>query len=498
MIDLTPLDVRKKRGDFRRILRGYDPEEVDTFMDLIAERFEELVRENLTLSEKTERLESQLTALEGRESAVQEALVSAQKLREEVKEQSRRDAEVLEQQASRSAELLKAEADAEINRRLGEAEGLIRERQRALEDLERSRLKFLKSFRGLLERELDAVDVEEARRPLEETPLELEFRGWMPDLEPMQPADLVDEGEDGWSLADTAEEEESASVAGPDDIAVEGEETEALEEPEPEALEEPEPEAQEEPEPEEVEEESEPEVLEESELEAPEELEPEAQEESEPEVLEESEPEEAEADIESAAHGEAELEEPQEVLGVEEDIVSEEETEPTREESTVPGPGAVFALDTASEPESGEVPAQAETDQGVAGDVVDEKVTEWFTGDADEPADADAVVEEDDEGIPGGFDTQVLEGAVPVGLSQPEELGFQPSSPEPVDFGAPADVPEAQADEPEHHQSDPGTEDVVVETKTDDPDKEDTSSLPQEPRWLFSLLKKEEEREDRG
>ncbi|MFH1765104.1 MAG: DivIVA domain-containing protein, partial [Gemmatimonadota bacterium] len=36
MIDLTPLDVRKKRGDFRRILRGYDPEEVDTFMDLVA------------------------------------------------------------------------------------------------------------------------------------------------------------------------------------------------------------------------------------------------------------------------------------------------------------------------------------------------------------------------------------------------------------------------------------------------------------------------------
>ncbi len=32
MIDLTPLDVRKKRGDFRRGLRGYDPEEVDHFL----------------------------------------------------------------------------------------------------------------------------------------------------------------------------------------------------------------------------------------------------------------------------------------------------------------------------------------------------------------------------------------------------------------------------------------------------------------------------------
>ena len=38
MIDLTPLDVRSKRGDFRRILRGYEPQEVDTFLELVAER----------------------------------------------------------------------------------------------------------------------------------------------------------------------------------------------------------------------------------------------------------------------------------------------------------------------------------------------------------------------------------------------------------------------------------------------------------------------------
>ena len=169
MIDLTPLDVRKKRGDFRRILRGYDPEEVDTFMDLVAERFEELVRENLILREVPNAL-APGGSLEGREKAVQEALVSAQKLREDVKDQSRRDVDLFVGQAIRVAEFLKAEADAEIRRRLGEAEGLIRERQRALEDLERSRLKFLKSFRGLLEREMDAVDVEESRRPLEETP----------------------------------------------------------------------------------------------------------------------------------------------------------------------------------------------------------------------------------------------------------------------------------------------------------------------------------------
>ena len=166
MIDLTPLDVRKKRGDFRRILRGYDPEEVDTFLELVAERLESLVKENLALAERVEGMAGRLDALEGKERAVQDALVTAQKLREEVADQSRRE-----------ADLLRKEAEVEVDRRLSEADGLIGERQRALEDLERNRMKFLKAFRSLLERELDAVEVEEARRPLEEAPLELTLRG---------------------------------------------------------------------------------------------------------------------------------------------------------------------------------------------------------------------------------------------------------------------------------------------------------------------------------
>ncbi|NNM05727.1 MAG: DivIVA domain-containing protein [Gemmatimonadetes bacterium] len=225
MIDLTPLDVRKKRGDFRKILRGYDPEEVDTFMDLVAERFEELVRENLALTDKNGRLEEQLEGLVERETAVQEALVSAQKLREDLKNQSNRDASVLVDQARREAELIKAEADTEIGRRLGEAEGLIKERQRALEELERSRLKFLKSFRGLLEREMDAVDVEEARRPLEDIPLELELRGWTPseDAEPeAEPAEELDVG--AGAAAEEAVEEEVAEAAAEE--AVEEEDAE--------------------------------------------------------------------------------------------------------------------------------------------------------------------------------------------------------------------------------------------------------------------------------
>ena len=87
MIDLTPLDIRKKKGDFSRGMRGYDREEVDHFLELVSERLEELVKENLALREKAGRLEERVQGQDGRERAVQEALVTAQELREEIREQ---------------------------------------------------------------------------------------------------------------------------------------------------------------------------------------------------------------------------------------------------------------------------------------------------------------------------------------------------------------------------------------------------------------------------
>lgn len=179
MIDLTPLDVRKKKGDFRKkTLGGYDTEDVDNFLELVEERLQGLVMEKLSLSERLVFLESRLETLEGREKAVQEALVSAQELRREVQDQTLKDAEALEDQCHREIELRRKEAESVLEGSFLEAESLLRERQRALEELERIRRKFLKAFRSLLERELDAVEVEEGRHPLEEAPMDLQLRGW--------------------------------------------------------------------------------------------------------------------------------------------------------------------------------------------------------------------------------------------------------------------------------------------------------------------------------
>ena len=154
MIELTPLDIRKKRGDFAKALRGYDPQEVDIFLELLAERVEGLLRENLRLRERTERLAEHVAANESREHAVQEALVTVRELGRQVREQAEREGRMLER-----------EAQGRITRMVHDAERLLDERQTALEELERRRIRFLRAFRVLLERELDVVEMESHRTP---------------------------------------------------------------------------------------------------------------------------------------------------------------------------------------------------------------------------------------------------------------------------------------------------------------------------------------------
>ncbi|MGB1658207.1 MAG: DivIVA domain-containing protein, partial [Longimicrobiales bacterium] len=175
MIDMTPLDVRNKRGDFKKIMRGYDPQEVDIFLELVAERLEALVREAIQLRERSETLQVQVDAQTSREQAVQDALVTAQELRAEMQNQAQREAENIVKEAQVEARQILAAADTEARGKLRGIERRLDQGQRVLDDLERSRSRFLKEFRSLLEREIDVVSVEEGRAPLEDRAIDLDL-----------------------------------------------------------------------------------------------------------------------------------------------------------------------------------------------------------------------------------------------------------------------------------------------------------------------------------
>lgn len=168
MIDLTPLEVRKKKGDFRRGLRGYDAPQVDDFLDIVADRLETVVRENASFHDRIARLEQQVTDYREREKALTEALVTAQEMREEMRSQSAREADLARRHAEQDAARIRAEA-AQVRDREEDTLRRLRARQ----------LQFLNTYRAFLERELSE---------LESIVRSLELNGAMAEGEPPRPA----------------------------------------------------------------------------------------------------------------------------------------------------------------------------------------------------------------------------------------------------------------------------------------------------------------------
>ncbi|HEX8244046.1 MAG TPA: DivIVA domain-containing protein [Longimicrobium sp.] len=152
MIDLTPLDVRKKKGDFRRVMRGYDPDAVDNFLDEVVARMEELVREAQANSGKVAQMSEAIADYRERERAMNEALVSAQQLREGMREQ-----------AQREADLVLREARAEGERIVSDAKRQVTFALEALRRVQAQRVRFLRLFRALVERQLGEIEQEEER-----------------------------------------------------------------------------------------------------------------------------------------------------------------------------------------------------------------------------------------------------------------------------------------------------------------------------------------------
>jgi len=98
-IKITPLDIQKH--EFSRAFRGFDPEEVESFLDVVASEFEALIASEGTLKEKVLKLETQLENFRRMEKTLQETIINAQQTMSQAKEGSKKEA----QQIRRAAEL---------------------------------------------------------------------------------------------------------------------------------------------------------------------------------------------------------------------------------------------------------------------------------------------------------------------------------------------------------------------------------------------------------
>jgi cell division initiation protein len=118
-IKVTPLDIQQKR--FHVGFRGYERAEVEMFLDLVRDQMETLVRELTDLREFRQSYEERLRELVEREETVKKTMLMTQKLIEELKENSRKeaaliikDAEIRNQQIIVTAQQEKVKLEADI------------------------------------------------------------------------------------------------------------------------------------------------------------------------------------------------------------------------------------------------------------------------------------------------------------------------------------------------------------------------------------------------
>lgn len=144
MAELTPLDILGV--SFTKRLHGYDPQQVHEFLTQVASTVESLVRDRGELKQRVHRLERELASFRERETALQDALVAAQRSAEETLESSRAEGQRIIEEAQALGERLVEEA----NQRAANIESVISELRSRRREVRGELMRLVELLQGLI------------------------------------------------------------------------------------------------------------------------------------------------------------------------------------------------------------------------------------------------------------------------------------------------------------------------------------------------------------
>lgn len=149
-----------KNQEFKKVMRGYDPVEVNTFLEMLSNEMAKLVRDQKMDRERVRELEVQLRDYKQLEKSLQQALLQAQESAARAREQSNQQAEIIIKQAETRAHEIIHDARTTLSRLRNEIEQL-----KAIRETMVSRLKILLNSQLELLRSLEVEDEHETSMP---------------------------------------------------------------------------------------------------------------------------------------------------------------------------------------------------------------------------------------------------------------------------------------------------------------------------------------------
>jgi cell division initiation protein len=146
---ITPLEIQKMR--FSQKMRGYDPTEVEGFLSLLAEELAARVAQAEKLERENRYYRQRLEETEHREHQLQQTLLRAQKVSDDITANARREAELLVKEAEIAADKIVQQAIEQSTR----FESKIAELRTARRELQLKFKNTLDLFQRILEAEMD-------------------------------------------------------------------------------------------------------------------------------------------------------------------------------------------------------------------------------------------------------------------------------------------------------------------------------------------------------
>jgi cell division initiation protein len=148
-MNITPLDIQQQQ--FKgKMLGGLDPNDVDSFLQMVAAEMESLLRENSDLKDQVRKFTQQLEELSQREVTLRETMLAAQKVTEEMKAN-----------AQKEAHLIVSEAELKGERIVAEAENRLIQLNNQVYEVKRQKLQFETNLKSLLEAHQKMLSFEE-------------------------------------------------------------------------------------------------------------------------------------------------------------------------------------------------------------------------------------------------------------------------------------------------------------------------------------------------
>ena len=140
-MSISPLDVRNQI--FKKKLRGYDADEVKIFLDAVADRMEDMIKDKENLEKDNTALRERSNTFAELETALRETMVTAQKIGDEAKVNAQKEADNILRQA-----------DLDVQTKVAEAAGKVEDIVRAHENSRAQTMAFVAKMRSLLEGQL--------------------------------------------------------------------------------------------------------------------------------------------------------------------------------------------------------------------------------------------------------------------------------------------------------------------------------------------------------